>query len=103
MFLVLLSKLKQWKILKNLEAYNTNDYFSDKFKSSIKFFLMGQGGEDELLNSNNGIGLEFFSNQCLYYVNNCNLYKWWNQHGWSIGWWNVATLLCLMAPIIFYS
>ncbi len=50
MFLVLSSKLKQWKILKNLEDYNTNDYFSDIFKSSIKLFEMGQGGEDELLN-----------------------------------------------------
>jgi hypothetical protein len=54
--------------LKNLEAYNTNDYFSDQFKSSIKFFLMGQGGEDELLNSNNGIGLENLKNQCLYHI-----------------------------------
>jgi hypothetical protein len=36
--------------LKNLEDYNTNDYFSDIFKSSIKLFEMGQGGEDELLN-----------------------------------------------------
>jgi hypothetical protein len=68
MFLVLSSKLKQRKTLKNLEAYNTNDYFSDKFKSSIKFFLMVQGGEDELLNSNNGIGLENLKNQCLYYI-----------------------------------
>jgi hypothetical protein len=54
--------------LKNLEAYNTNDYFSDKFKSSIKFLLMGQGGEDELLNSNNGIGLENLKNQFVYYI-----------------------------------
>lgn len=54
--------------MKNLEAYNTNDYFSDQFKSSIKFFLMGQGGEDELLNSNNGIGLENLKNQCLYHI-----------------------------------
>jgi hypothetical protein len=68
MFLVLSSKLRQRKILKNLEAYNTNDYFSDKFKSSIKIFLMGQGVEDELLNSNNGIGLKNSKNQCLYYI-----------------------------------
>ncbi len=29
---------------------------------------MVQGGEDELLNSNNGIGLENLKNQCLYYI-----------------------------------
>ncbi len=29
---------------------------------------MGQGGEDELLNSNNGIGLGNLKIYCLYYI-----------------------------------
>ncbi len=61
-------QVKATKDFENLEAYNTNDYFSDKFKYSILFFLIRQGGEDELLNSNNGIGLENLKNQCLYYI-----------------------------------